>query len=202
MSKKFFIVKDQTEPLTGGILTYKVLNYYPMMAPVPIPVNTSSSLSIPLESDTLLPTFSPIFPGLEPEVNLTGKPFEKRFVPNYFPMVQYGAPIMKYSMAQRQVPGIINISFGQNNLSINVPYGYFRDVVNDIYYRAFDNVNDSEPKIAFNITGLGINTNIKTTYSKMMSIIRYINNKYSNINYIYNGQPYGYGAYDTLYNQL
>jgi hypothetical protein len=69
---------------------------------------------------------------------------------------------------------------------------YFRKVINDIYYRAFTGLDESEPKISVGINGPGINTTIQTTPKKILEIIKYIENTYSGLNYTFNNTNYSY----------
>ena len=210
MSKKFYLVKSEINPTTGGFIPYKVLNYFPQIQPIPI--KKSMGLSIPIDSPSFGLNYGTNYLD-QPQFNLSGKPTAPEFIPafgatNIIPVMNYpttnmpfiGPPIIKYSpLVNQKIPGLIKIIFGGNVISINIPYTYFRRVVNDIYYRAFDNVNDMEAKIIFRINGPGIDTNIKTTFSKMMEILRHIDTTYGNMNYNYNGISY---EYSDLYSKL
>jgi hypothetical protein len=197
MSKKFYLVKNEVNPSTGGFIPYKVFNYSPsILQPMPIPINTSTGLSLPLESPSFIGSNYGYPYYNAPQVSLTGKPIPPQFMSAYNPMTYaptLGAPIIKYSpILQQRVPGIIKIVVGSNIIMINVPYMYFRQVINDIYYKAFNNLNETDAKIPVQISGPGIDTTIKTTSSKILEIVKYIENKYDGISYNYNGLDYRY----------
>ena len=204
MSKKFYLVKNEINASTGGFIPYKVLNYYPsIIQPVPIPIKKTSGLSIPLGTPNLpaINYGSPYFNA--PQVSLTGKPIPSQFISAINPLMYtptLGAPIIKYNLlAQHRTSGLLKIMIGSNIISINIPHMYFRKVINDIYYKAFTDIDETEPKISIVISGPGINTTIKTTLKQILKIIRYIEKTYGGLTYAYNGINYGY---NNIYNRL
>jgi hypothetical protein len=208
MSKKFYLVKDEVNPATGGYYPYKVLNYYPVQPMIqPMPIKKSSGLTIPLGTPSIGMNIIPTYGmnstyGVDfynsPQFNLSGKVDKPRFVSAAQPII-IGPPIMKYNTFGPQVNGLIKIMFGSNVVSLNIPYVYFRKVVNDIYYRAFVGLNPTEAKITVRIIGLGVDTSIQTTLTKILEIIKYINATYSNIGYDFNGVSH---SYDDMYVKL
>ncbi len=220
MSKKFYVVKNETDPMTGGVIPYKV-NYFPSgFGPQfiqPMPITKSTGISIPLESPFVSSPMPNYFPGLGPQVNLTGKPFKPQVIgmsssifSPYSPQVvnpfgqqlntygpqmntTFGAPIVKYGpLLQQKIPGLIKLVIGGNVISVSVPFNYFRNVVNDIYARAYTNINPADPKIKIQLISPSLNTTIDTSYTNMMKIIKYIENTYGNIGYNYNGMNFNY----------
>ncbi len=212
MSKKFYVVKNETDPMTGGVIPYKV-NYFPpifgQQLIQPMPITKSIGLSIPVESPAVFSPMPNYFPGYGPQVNLTGKPFKPQVIgmsnsifspygtqivnPIGQQMITYGAPIIKYGpLLQQQTPGLIKLIIGDNIFSISIPFNYFRKVVNDIYDRAHINVKPEDIKTKIKFVSPIFNTTIDTTYTNAMAIIKHIENTYSNIGYAFNGMNYNY----------
>lgn len=188
-----------TQPVNGIAMPFKV---------IPTPITKSAGLTVPVGSPALSVNYIPnygmnLFNGIDylnqPKFNLTNKPMKPEFIPAVMPTpFIMGAPIIKNNIMGPQMNGIIKIMFGSNVVTLNIPYLYFRKVVNDIYYRAFD-IDPLSPKITVRIVGLGIDTNIQTTLPKILEIIRHINTTYSGINYDYNGIKHNY---DDIYVKL
>jgi hypothetical protein len=120
MAKKFYLVKNETDPMTGGIIPYKVLNYYPSSYAQPfaqpyaqpfiqpMPITKSPGLSLSLSSNTL-PNF-PSFPNpYGPQINLTGKPFKPQII---------GATSTLYSPFGNPISGMSTGQFAQNTQSM------------------------------------------------------------------------------------
>jgi hypothetical protein len=200
MSKKFYLVKEEQDPITGGSHKHKYMgSHIPGIPGVPtfIP-NTSYGYPniVPMQitkSQGL--TISP-----QPPLNFSPQPFDfnqpafgysskgKSPAGNFIPASPFmmGAPIMKYG-AYQYGNGTITITFGNNIATLNIPYNCFRNVVNDIYNRAFVDLNPLEPKISVRISGMGIDTIIQTTLAKIHGIISYLNTTYNGIQYNCNG---------------
>jgi hypothetical protein len=185
MSKKFYLVKDGANSITGGYWPYKIYGYSPYIQPMAIKKSPGLTLNL-APPQTISPTLG--FP-FAPQFNLTGKPSEPVFVPN-LPVVM-GAPIIKYGLLPSN--GTIRIMFGNNIISLNVPFTHFRRVVNDIYNMAFVNLDPTEPKITVRITGMGTDTTIQTTTTKMWEILNHLDSTYDNITYNHNNVNYSYG---------
>ena len=178
MLKKFYIVKDQKDLYSGGIFPYKVLNYLPAIQPMPI--TKTPSLSIPLIS----PSFSPILSPTSVAVKTCHMPSPVIGSP-----CALGPPIVKLTpMINQNVGGTIKIIGDNFIFNLVIPIKYMRNVVNDIYLMANDNITD--PKITFRIITPTLDSSVKTSFSQMIEIIKHISNKYSNITYKYdNGSP-------------
>lgn len=189
-----------TQPINGIAMPFKV---------IPTPITKSSGLTIPVDSPSLSVNYIPnygmnMFNGIDyfnqPKFNLTNKPMKPEFIPAIQPTpFIVGAPIIKNNIMGPQMNGAIKIIFGSNIATLNIPYLYFRKVVNDIYYRALSDIDPLSPKITVRIIGMGIDTTIQTTLPKILEIIRHINTTYSGINYDYNGMKYDY---EDMYRKL
>lgn len=193
MSKKFYVVKNEVNPTTGGFISYKT-NYFPSMFQQPfiqpMPITKSPGLSIPLESPLVFSPMSNIFSGYtpQPQVNLTGKPFEPQIigmsssifspygtqVVNAYPQVvspyDYRMPIIKYGSLLQGRPIPIKLIYLGNEISIIVPYNNYRTVIADIYSKAHYNIAPTEPKIRVQIVSPSLNTVIETTYTNLEKI--------------------------------
>ncbi|QKF93622.1 hypothetical protein QKU48_gp0164 [Fadolivirus algeromassiliense] len=212
MLKKFYIVNNQKDLLSGEIIPRKVLDYLPAstvfgtgLYPVPIQkhtgltINPASQVSLlsPVSPFGLLSPASPIgnvSMGVAPLFSSIG------MGPMMAPMV-YGPPIIKMGPIMAAGGNVsIHIISNVNIFTIIVPFRYVRKVLNDIYLNSV--VNDTtKPKITFRVVAPGNpDSSVTTTYDKMVEIVKDINNKYSNITYRY---PDGrYVTFPVLLNAL
>ena len=210
--KKFYIVKDETDLLSGGIIPKKVLRYLPpgSFGPFiqPIPIRKYSELIIPISpiSPIFSPAYSPVsvtrsIVPLAPLTNgcssVIASPVSPcgsnySFLPSPAPpsivtgnIPRFGPPIIKYSpMINQGVGGLIKIISANSIYTINVPIRYMRSVVNDIYLNSQVNLSPLEPKVMFRIITPTIDSSLQTTPERMIAIIKYINNKYSGLHYL------------------
>lgn len=182
MLKKFYIVNDHKDLLSGQIIPHKVLNYLPASAIFP-----TSFQPVPIQKFTGL-EISPVSPmGLMP-----------------FGSPMLGPPIIKYSPLM--VPGaeaLIHIIFGNNRYTIVVPFNNIRDITRYIYLNANANIDPTKPKVTFRFVTPGLDTNITTTFDKMIEMIRYISVNYPQLSYRYpNGDLSNLMTLVNLLNEL
>lgn len=209
MLKKFYIVQNQKDLLSGQIIPRKVLDFMPVSTfyPTiqPMPIQKFTGLTIPVGSQTMSPMtpmgsygvisplspFSPINPYSNISVSRTP------LIPSYGcgstigcgSSNVYGPPIIKLSpFVNNGANATVQIISDSNIFTIVVPYRYIRNVVNDIYLNS-TNVDRTKPQVTFRILTPTIDSSLVTTFEKMIDIVKNINIKYSNVLYRYdNGQ--------------
>ena len=201
--KKFYIVNDYKDLLSGKVIPHKVLDHLPMgnIGPMfqPIPITKHTGLTISSESP-VFPMVSPF--GYDPysNVSITRTPLVPGFGSSvstfgsnriYGSNGMYGPPIIKLSPFMNQgmvmnqgMAGTIKIISDTNVFTLNVPFGNLRNVVNYIYLNAQTNIDQTKPKVTFRIITPTIDSSVSTTYDKMIDIIRYINANYANVTYL------------------
>lgn len=179
--KKFYIVNDYKDLLSGNTIPHKVLNYLPVnsiMQPMPIipmPITKSQGVTISSESPTI-----PSYPFFSPTNNVAISRTA------YYPDTPiYGPPIIKMSpMVSQNVPGTIQIISQDNIFTLNVPFKYIRDVTNYIWLNAQGNLDQTKPKVTFRVITPVLNTSVTSTFDRMVEIVKVINTRYSDIAYI------------------
>lgn len=199
--KKFYIVNDYKDLLSGKVIPHKVLDYLPMgnigQMIQPIPITKHTGLTISSESP-VFPMVSPF--GYDPysNVSITRTPLVPGFgnsVTTFGSNRMYGPPIIKLSPFMNQgmnqgmfmnqgMSGTIKIISDTNVFTLNVPFGNLRNVVNYIYLNAQTNLDQTKPKVTFRIITPVNDSSVSTTYDKMIDIIRYINANYANVTYL------------------
>ncbi len=186
--KKFYIVNDYKDLLSGNIIPHKVLNYLPMapmMQPMiqPMPITKSQGITISPVSPVMHSIMSqqmPSYPFFGPIDNVSVS--RTAIFPNS-PM--YGPPIIKMSpMVSQNVPGTIKIISDSNIFTLNVPFRYIRDVTSYIWLNAQDNLDSTQPKVTFRVITPVLDTSITSTFNRMIEIVKVINNRYSDIVYV------------------
>ena len=193
--KKFYIVNDYKDLLSGKVIPHKVLDYLPMgnIGPMiqPIPITKHTGLTISSESP-VFPMVSPF--GYDPysNVSITRTPLVPGFgssVSTFGSNGIYGPPIIKLSPFMNQgmnqgMAGTIKIISDTNVFTLNVPFRNLRNVVNYIYLNAQTNLDQTKPKVTFRIITPVNDSSVSTTYDKMIDIVRYINTNYANVTYL------------------
>jgi hypothetical protein len=208
--KKFYIVNDYKDLLSGKVIPRKVLDHLPistfapMVHPMPIKKYTGLSLS---PTSPGLSSFSPVMPIIDPYnqlspmsptvsispwgpetlgpaigLNMLNSPLA---INRPMAINTFGPPIIKLSpLISQNIPGTIKIISDTNVFTLNVPYQNLRQVVNYIYLNANDKIDQTKPKITFRIITPTIDSSITTTFDKMIDIVNHINKNYTNITYI------------------
>lgn len=175
MLKKFYIVKDYKDLLSGQVIPQKILNYLPfntmmpMQMQMPIPIPKIPGISIPIDSPSISPVPMPMMSA--PLIASS--------------QIMAGPPIIKLTpMINQNVPGTIKIIGDNYIFTLNIPYRYLRNVINDIYYNAHTNIDKTKPMITFRIITPTIDSSVSTTFDKMLEIIKNMQYRYSDIRYI------------------
>lgn len=188
--KKFYIVNDYKDLLSGKVIPHKVLDYLPtgIISPIiqPVPVKKYTGLTISSESP-IMPVISPF--GYDPysNVSITRTPL----LPGFGSQTVvgqggiYGPPIIKLSPFMNQgMNGTVKIISDNGIFTLNVPFQNLRSVVNYIYMNAQSNLDPTKPRVTFRIITPTIDSSISTTFEKMFEIVKVINTNYSNVTYL------------------
>lgn len=185
--KKFYIVNNHKDLLSGKVIPHKVLDYLPVnMGPLiqPIPITKHTGLTISSESPI---SMMPIMPFGDPysNVTITRTPLIPGFGSVSTTSNIYGPPIIKMSpLINQGMMGTVKIISDNNVFTLNIPFSNLRNVVNYIYLNAQTNLDPTQPKVTFRIITPTIDSSISTTFNKMYEIVKEINNKYTDIVYL------------------
>ena len=87
----------------------------------------------------------------------------------------YRMPIIKYGSLVQGNPVSIKLIYANNVFSIIIPYAYYRIIIEDIYSKAYKNIDSTDQKIRVQIVSPSLNTTIETTHANLQKI----KNKYS-----------------------
>lgn len=184
--QRFYVVKDEKDLFSGDIIPRKVMNYLPMgygmgMGMVrPMPIQKSPEFII---SPSVGPMFPTTLPGYGPTLSLSGKMPPQLLSASNTLVNPYGPPIIKMGpLVQSGAPGKIIITSNIGAHTLHVPPTDFRNVINYIYYNAFNGLGNV-PKVKFNVIAPGINSNVETTQEKMLEILKTINDNYPGVIY-------------------
>ena len=184
--KKFYIVNNHKDLLSGKVIPHKVLDYLPVgtLNPLiqPMPITKHTGLTISSESPSLM---MPMFPLVDPynNVTITRTPLLPGAVSTTTGI--YGPPIIKMSPLLTQgMAGTVKIISDNNVFTLNVPFGNLRNVVNYIYLNAQTGLDTTQPKVTFRIITPTIDSSVSTTFNKMVEIVKEINNRYTGITYL------------------
>lgn len=207
--KKFFIVNNYNDLLSGKIIPHKVLDYMPFgtfnqIVPMPITktnelvVSPGMSPAFPL-SPLLSPqpvyansytTVTPLFPTLgginSPTMfpGMSSNSMGMNMGPT--PRLNYGPPIIKMSpLVNNNIPARIKIASDNNIWTLDVPYANIRDVWTYIWTNSQVNLNPTDPEVTFRFYVSPLyDYTVRTTFNKMKEIVKNIEMRYGNVRYM------------------
>ena len=194
--KKFAIVKDYEDLVTGGIIPRKVLEGMPVNigGPIirPMPIKKYPGIEI-----SPVPTLSPFSPFSSLSMNSPSFAKMGPSGPVIYPGVNQptrqvilGRPIIKATPIMQSGSYInVIVKYLGNDYTLRIPINRVRRVIDDIYsYEITDNEikNISNP-VSFKIITPSWTSVVRTSPEKMITLLRRLRDDYPTVTYLYNG---------------